>query len=203
MYIHTTFVLPKGLCKQVYLCFLLLLVRWQLLIGCTTFVTCAFFYYLGQCEQRTYSSWTCNQNWGNFIDRSQVKLDEPKVVIKTLETLITIEYKGKWKPTGFAFIHSFIHSFIEVVWKFISAFHTFIQFHGCGFFFFGFPKIKTSTLCSRVERLTLHQESRPINVQLKSSIPIGEKVEISPKESRLKQKGKKMLFNLPQVTNKC
>jgi hypothetical protein len=43
------------------------------------------------------------------------------------------------------------------------------------------------------------------NVQPKSSIPIGEKVEISPKGFKLGVKAEieKTLFNLPQVTNKC
>jgi hypothetical protein len=39
------------------------------------------------------------------------------------------------------------------------------------------------------------------NVQLKSSIPIGAKVEISPKG--LNPETQKNIFNLPQVTNKC
>jgi hypothetical protein len=44
------------------------------------------------------------------------------------------------------------------------------------------------------------------NVQLKSSISIGAKVEISPKGFTLGVKAeieKKNVFNLPQVTNKC
>jgi hypothetical protein len=43
------------------------------------------------------------------------------------------------------------------------------------------------------------------NVQLKSSIHIGAKVEISPKGFTLGVKAEiqKIIFNLPQVTNKC
>jgi hypothetical protein len=43
------------------------------------------------------------------------------------------------------------------------------------------------------------------NVQLKSSIPIGAKVEISPKGFTLGGKAEiqKIIFNLPQVTNEC
>jgi len=43
------------------------------------------------------------------------------------------------------------------------------------------------------------------NVQLISSIPIGAKVEISPKGFTLGVKAEiqKIFFNLPQVTNKC
>jgi hypothetical protein len=44
-----------------------------------------------------------------------------------------------------------------------------------------------------------------VNVQPKSSIPIGAKVEISPKGLTLRVKAdiEKKLFNLPQITNKC
>jgi hypothetical protein len=43
------------------------------------------------------------------------------------------------------------------------------------------------------------------NVQLKSSILIGAKVEISPKDFTLgvKVEIEKNIFNLPQVSNKC
>jgi hypothetical protein len=43
------------------------------------------------------------------------------------------------------------------------------------------------------------------NVQPKSSIPIGGKVEINPKgfTRGVKDKLEKSLFNMPQVTNKC
>ncbi len=43
------------------------------------------------------------------------------------------------------------------------------------------------------------------NVQPKSNIPIGAKVEISPSGFTLgvKANREKKLFNLPQVTNKC
>jgi hypothetical protein len=42
-------------------------------------------------------------------------------------------------------------------------------------------------------------------VQLKSSIPIGAKIEISPKGFTLGLKAEieENIFNLPQVTNKC
>ncbi len=44
-----------------------------------------------------------------------------------------------------------------------------------------------------------------VNVQLKSSIPIGANVEISPKGFKLgvKAETQKNIFNLPQVTSKC
>jgi hypothetical protein len=53
-------------------------------------------------------------------------------------------------------------------------------------------------------RPTLHKESKA-KVQLKSSIPIGAKVEIGPKGFKLGVKAEiiKFFFNLPQVTNKC
>jgi hypothetical protein len=52
------------------------------------------------------------------------------------------------------------------------------------FFFFSQNKNLHTLQQSRKANFTLGVKA---NVQLKSSIPIGEKVEISPKESRLKQ----------------
>jgi hypothetical protein len=121
-----------------------------------------------------------------------VKL-EPKVIIKTtLETLITIEYKGMFKGkmiTHWFCIHSFIHSFIEVVWKFISAFHTFIQLFLFFFFFLQNKNLHTLQQ-SKKAQFTQGVKANIHKYWLKSSIPSGEKVEISPKESRLKQEKK-------------